>query len=187
MIIRWWTEARSPLCGAGIFHYRFYFTMFFFLFFLILYEQTITNHYRNLQFIAIKSNCLISYRAGAWYYLIFPDFLNSGFKWLPKQTVKQRALCAVKTILRARLLQKLNILHQRTVVLLLWRSSIKPWEKKDLIGDFRYLEVLEGFPNCSTKNLNKEPSSLALFTALDPTEYWGMIREWVYLFLQTVK
>ena len=33
----------------------------------------------------------------------------------------------------------------------------------------------------------KEPSRLAFFTALDPTEYWGMIREWVYLFLQTVK
>ena len=60
-------------------------------------------------------------------------------------------------------------------------------EKKDLIGDFRYLEVLEGFPNCSTKKLNKEPSSLALFTALDPTEYWGMIRVWAYLFSQTVK
>ena len=37
------------------------------------------------------------------------------------------------------------------------------------------------------KNLNKEPSSLALFTALDATEYWGMIKEWVYLFLQTLK
>ena len=49
------------------------------------------------------------------------------------------------------------------------------------------MEVLEGFPNCSTKNLSKEPSNLALFTALDPTEYWGMIRKWVYLFLQTVK
>ena len=36
-------------------------------------------------------------------------------------------------------------------------------EKKDLIRDFRYLEVLEGFLNCSTKNLNKEPSSLAFF------------------------
>ena len=41
------------------------------------------------------------------------------------------------------------------------------------------MEVLEGFPNCSTKNLNKELSSLALFTALDPTDYWGMIREYV--------
>ena len=55
------------------------------------------------------------------------------------------------------------------------------------MGDFRYWEVLEGFPHYSTKNLNKEPSSLALFIALDPTEYWGMIREWVYLLLQTVK
>ena len=49
------------------------------------------------------------------------------------------------------------------------------------------MEVLEGFPNCSTISVNKEPSRLAFFTALDPTEYWGMIREWVYLFLQTVK
>ena len=57
------------------------------VFFLILYEQTITNHYRNLQFIAIKSNCLISYRAGAWYYLIFADFLNSGFKMASKTKV----------------------------------------------------------------------------------------------------
>ena len=48
-------------------------------------------------------------------------------------------------------------------------------EKKDLIGDFRYLEVLEGFPNCLTKNLSEESSRIAFFTALDPTEYWGMI------------
>ena len=39
------------------------------------------------------------------------------------------------------------------------------------LGDFRFLEVLEGFPNCSTKKLNKEPSHLAFFTVLDPTEY----------------
>ena len=60
-------------------------------------------------------------------------------------------------------------------------------KKKDQIADFRYLEVLERFPNSSRKNLNKEPSHLAFFTALDLTEYWGMIREWVYLFLRTVK
>ena len=60
-------------------------------FFLILYEQTITDHYRNLQFIAIKSNCLISYRAGAWYYLIFPDFLNSGFKMASKTDSKTKS------------------------------------------------------------------------------------------------
>ena len=47
--------------------------------------------------------------------------------------------------------------------------------------------VEEGFPNCSTKNLNKEPSRLAFLKALDPTEYWEVIREWVYLFLQTIK
>ena len=37
--------------------------------------------------------------------------------------------------------------------------DLKRREKKDLIGDFRDVEVLEGFLNCSTKNLNKEPSS----------------------------
>ena len=99
-----------------------------------------------------------------------------------KIEVKQRSLCVVETILRAILLQEVNILQQRTVVL---REKLR--EKKGLIGDFRYLEVWEGFPNCSTKNLNKEPSRLAFITALDPTEYWGMIRECVYLFLQTVK
>ena len=65
----------------------------------------------------------------------------------------------------------------------------KPWEKKDQIGDFRYLEVLE-VPYSRIvrqKNLKKEQSRLAFFTALDPTQYWGMIRKWVYLFLQTVK
>ena len=55
------------------------------------------------------------------------------------------------------------------------------------MGDFRYWEVLEGFPNYSTKNLNKEPSSLALFMALDPTEYWGMIREWFTCFYKPKK
>ena len=40
-------------------------------------------------------------------------------KWLHKERVKQRSLRAVKTILRARLFQKVNILQQRTVVLLL--------------------------------------------------------------------
>ena len=55
--------------------------------------------------------------------LALPDFpglfLIPGSKWLPKQRVKQRSLRAVNTILRARLLQKVNILQQRTVVLLL--------------------------------------------------------------------
>ena len=49
------------------------------------------------------------------------------------------------------------------------------------------MEVLEGFPNCSTKNLNKEPSRLAFITALDPTEYWGMIRECVFPFFTNCK
>ena len=62
----------------------------------------------------VSQHRLISYRAGAWHYRIFPDS-----KRLPKQRVKQRSLRAVETILRARLLQKVNILKLRTVVLLL--------------------------------------------------------------------
>ena len=83
--------------------------------------------------------------------------------------VTQRSLHSVETrltVLTARLHHKGTILQQRTVVLL---------QRKD----FRCLEVLEGFLNCSIKNLNKKPSSEAFFTAMDPTEYWGMIREWV--------
>ena len=30
--------------------------------------------------------------------------------------------------------------------------------------------MLEGFPNCWTKKINKEPSPLPFFTALDPSE-----------------
>ena len=48
------------------------------------------------------------------------------------QRVKQRSLHAVETILRARLLQKVNILQQRTVVLLLRRTSIKNLEKREI-------------------------------------------------------
>ena len=83
MTIRW-TEVRSHYAEPASFTTASTSRCFFFL---ILYEQTITNHYRNLQFIAIKSNCLISYRAGAWYYLIFADFLNSGFKMASKTKV----------------------------------------------------------------------------------------------------
>ena len=65
-------------------------------------------------------NCLISYRAGAWHYPIFPDFLNSGLKMASKiEGIKQRSLRIVETISRARLLQKVNILKLRTIVLLL--------------------------------------------------------------------
>ena len=49
--------------------------------------------------------------------------------------------------------------------------------RKERSRDFRYLEVLEGFLNCLTKNFNKEPSRLVFFMALDPTEYCGMIRK----------
>ena len=37
------------------------------------------------------------------------------------------------------------------------------------------------------KKIVKRTVAFSFFTALDPTEYWGMIRELVYLFLQTVK
>ena len=36
--------------------------------------------------------CLISYRAGAWHYRIFPDFLNSGFKMASKTEGKAKVI-----------------------------------------------------------------------------------------------
>ena len=45
-------------------------------------------------------------------------------------------------------------------------------------GDFRYLEV--------KKNVQRTVE-FSFFMALDSTEYWGMIRVWVCLFLKTVK
>ena len=63
--------------------------------------------------------------------LALPDF-SGLFKWLPKQRVKQRSSRAVETMLRARLPQKVNILQQRTVVLLVWRTSIKNLEKRKI-------------------------------------------------------
>ena len=86
-------------------------------------------------------------------------------------------MSAVETILRARLLQKVKFYSKEQLFYCYKELRLKLREKKDLIGDFRYLEVLERFPNCSTKDLNKEPSSLAFSTAKNPTEYWGMIWE----------
>ena len=104
------------------------------------------------------------------------------------QRVKQRSLYAVETILRARLLQKVNILHQRTVVLLLRRTLIKNLEKREIKSEtFATWKYCKYSRIVRPKKLKKEQSRLAFFTALDPTEYSGMIREWVYLFLQTVR
>ena len=57
--------------------------------------------------------------------LALPDFPGLFLKF-------QNSLRAVETILRAKLLQKVNILQQRTVVLLLWRTSIKNLEKRKI-------------------------------------------------------
>ena len=35
--------------------------------------------------------------------------------------------------------------------------------------------------------MNKEPWRLSFFMALDPTEYWGMIREWFTCFYKPKK
>ena len=88
-----------------------------------------------------------------------PNFIPRGslalleflelFKWLPKQRVKQRSLRAVETILRARLPQKVNILQQRTVVLLVWRTSIKNLEKRKIksqtFATWKYSGPARGF------------------------------------------
>ena len=40
----------------------------------------------------VKANCLISWRAGAWHYRIFPDFLNSGLKMASKIERKAKVI-----------------------------------------------------------------------------------------------
>ena len=56
--------------------------------------------------------CLISYRAGAWKYRLFLDFLNSGFKMACKiegiRVKRVKVLHTVETLLRTILLQKVN-------------------------------------------------------------------------------
>ena len=42
-------------------------------------------------------------------------------------------------------------------------------------------------PDLFDKKFEQRTVAFSFFMALDPTEYCGMIREWVYLFLQTVK
>ena len=75
--------------------------------------------------------CLISYRVGDWHYRIFPDFLNSGFSKASKTEGKAKVTaCSWNDY--SRLLQKVNILQQRTVVLLLRRTSIKNLEKRKI-------------------------------------------------------
>ena len=39
-----------------------------------------------------RSYCLISCRAGAWHYRIFPDFLNSGLKMASKMEGKAKVI-----------------------------------------------------------------------------------------------
>ena len=94
---------------------------------------------------------------------------------------------AVETILRARLLQKVNILKLRTVVYCYKEPRLKILRKERSNRRLLLLGSIGRIPELFDKNLNKEPSSLALFTALERTRYWGVIREWVYLLLQTVK
>ena len=85
--------------------------------------------------------CLISYRVGDRHYRIFPDFLNSGFsKAYTTEGKAKVTACSWNDYSRllqitpdySRLLQKVNILQQRTVVLLLWRTSIKNLEKRKI-------------------------------------------------------
>ena len=42
-------------------------------------------------------------------------------------------------------------------------------------------------PELFDKKFEQRTVAFNFFTVLDPTEYWRMIREWVYLFLQIVK
>ena len=62
----------------------------------------------------------------------FPGLFKFRIQYGFHNRVKQRSLRAVESILRARLLQKVNIPQQRTVVLLPRRTSIKNLEKRKI-------------------------------------------------------
>ena len=49
------------------------------------------------------SHCLISYRAGAWHYRIFPDFLNSGFKMASKTEGKAKVIACSKNDIKGQI------------------------------------------------------------------------------------
>ena len=106
----------------------------------------------------------------------FPDLLNSGLKMASKIESKAKVIACSWNDIKVQITPESYYSKVKNSCFTAIKNLDKKFrEKKDLIRDFRYLEVLERLPNCSTKILNKEPSSLALFTALDPTEYWGMI------------
>ena len=79
---------------------------------------------------------------------------------------------AVETILRARLLQKGNVLQQRTVVLLLRGTSIKNLENRKIISEtfatWKYWKYR--IPELFDKLFEEKQSRLAFFTAVDPTK-----------------
>ena len=53
--------------------------------------KTVSSHFHILSY-ASTAYCLISYRAEAWHYRIFPDFLNSGFKMASKTEGKAEVI-----------------------------------------------------------------------------------------------
>ena len=86
--------------------------------------------------------CLISYRVGAWHYRIFADFLNSGFKMSSKIEGKAKVTACSWNDINGRITpESLYSTAKNSCFTALKNFDQKIREKKDLIGDFRYLEV----------------------------------------------
>ena len=62
-----------------------------------------------------KGYCLIWYRAGAWHYRIFPDFLNSGFKISSKTEGKARVIACSWNDIKGQITIAKNILPSSVV------------------------------------------------------------------------
>ena len=110
-------------------------------------------------------------------------------KCLPKQRVKvkRRSLHLVETIiLTARLLQKGTIYSKEQLFYCYKELRFKTSRKERSNRRLSLRESIRRIPELFDKKFEQRTVELSLFSLLDPTEYWGMIREWVYLFSQTV-
>ena len=142
-----------------------------------------TNHAFGLAFcIAFRAPSFSSqgpksstYRVEAWHYRIFTDFLKDSTEgkaevitcsWNDIKgqiTPETQYSTAKNSYFTAMKNFDLNLRKERSETFATW----KYWR--------------------DSRKFEKRTVAFSFFTALDPTEYWGMIREWVYLFLQTVK
>ena len=146
-----------------------------------------TNHAFGLACIAFRAPSFSSqgpksstYRAEAWHYRIFTDFLKDS-----TEGKAEVIACSWNDIKGQITPESQYSTAKNSYFTAIKNFDLKPWEKKD--RRLSLLGSIGGIPELFDKKFEKRTVAFSFFTALDPTEYWGMIREWVYLFLQTVK